>query len=127
MNWVEQTVAAFGQTIGIPGLSLSANGSVDLVLEHGGTLSLRHLGDNTPAEVVVQRSKPLGFAPERQIRRALRLSDFRHPSSWPTQVAIDNDLLILAMRMPERVFSLDSLEQVISELMRMHAFIAEAR
>ena len=127
MNWVEQTVAAFGQTIGIPGLSLSASGSVDLVLEHGGMLSLRHLGEKAPAEVVVQRSKPLGFAPERQIRRALRLSDFRHPSSWHTQVAIDNDLLILAMRMPERTFSLDSLEQTISELMRMHAFIAEAR
>jgi type III secretion system chaperone SycN len=127
MNWVDQTIAAFGQTIGIPGLSLSPNGSVDLVLEHGGSLSLRHLGDSVPAEVVVQRSKPLEFAPERQIRRALRLSDFRHPSSWPTQVAVDDDLLILAMRMPERSFSLDSLEQAISELVRMHAFIAEGR
>ena len=127
MSWVDQTVAAFGQTIGIPGLSLDSRRALDLILEHGGGLSLRHLAEGTSAEVVVQRSKPLEFARAQQIRRALRLTDFRRPSSWPTQVAVQDDLLILAMRIPERSFTLDALEQAISELIRMHAFVAEGR
>ena len=73
----------------------------------------------------MHRSKPLRFNARQKIRRALRLTDFRHPSSWPTQVAVRDEHLILAMRIPERSFTPDAVEQAISELTRMHASVAE--
>jgi type III secretion system chaperone SycN len=127
MSWVDQTIAAFGQTIGIPGLSLGPHKMLELKMEHGGALGFLQLDEENASEVLVHRSRPLGFDAARRIRRALRLTDFRHPSSWPTQVGVRDEELILAMRIPERAFTPDVVEQALSELTRMHAQVDEGR
>ncbi len=45
MNWVEDTISAFGRTIGIIDLALDDRHRVDLAIEGGGLISIRRLVD----------------------------------------------------------------------------------
>jgi type III secretion system chaperone SycN len=120
MNWIQQTVAEFGQTLGIPALALDPDNWLDLALESGELISIQYLAELAVKEVLVSRSKPLTYNRPDQLRRALRLVDFRLPSAWPVQAALSDDALIFNMRIPERSFVLTALEQAIAQLGEMH-------
>ncbi|MDB5840272.1 MAG: hypothetical protein JWQ23_2224 [Herminiimonas sp.] len=120
MNWIQQTIAEFGQSLGIPGLALDPDNRLDLAIESGESISIRYLPDLPLKEVLVSRSKPLAYNRPGQLRRALRLVDFRLPTGWPVQAALSEDALIFNMRIPERSFVLNTLEQAIAQLGEMH-------
>ena len=123
MSWVADTVASFGRSVGLPGLALDDEGSLQLGALGGALIGLLNLDDVREPEVVVYRSVPLDFAFERKLRRSLRLADFRQRRSWPVQVAVVDESLTLALRIPQRAFTLDAFEQALSELTRMHALL----
>jgi type III secretion system chaperone SycN len=125
VSWVDDTVAAFGRTIGIPDLALDERKRVDLALQDGCLIGIRHLVDRSEPELLLCRSRAVGSGASAAVRAALRLSNFRRPHSWPTQTALADGQLMLAMRIPERGFTLDALEQALGELDRLHSEVAD--
>jgi type III secretion system chaperone SycN len=120
MNWIHQAITNFGQTLGIPGLAFDEQRSIHFALENGGRISIHHLTELPLPEILIVNSRPLAFDPGSTLRRALHLPDFKSSTSWAMQAAIKNDQLVLAMRIPERSFALDALEQSLAQLTHMH-------
>lgn len=121
MSWIDDTIDTFGRSMGVPHLRLDQQGELHLALPGGALLGVLNLGDAQPPEMLVYRSEPLHHAPGRKLRRALRLADFRQPRTWPLQVGVQDDALHLALRIAQRRFTLDTLEQALSELRQLHA------
>ena len=121
MSWIDDTIDAFGRSIGIADMRLDDEGSVRLALPNGGLMGLLNLDDTEPPEMMVYRSEPLQYEHARKLRRALHLGDFRHPRDWPLQAGVQEGSLYLALRLPQRSFTLDALERAWSQLTRLHA------
>lgn len=116
MNWVEQTINEFGNSVGLPSLTLDYTGKVSFSLQQGGSIVIQHLPELALPEVVVTRSEPISYATPELLRQALRIGDFRNPSSWQLQAGCNQRELFLAMRIPERAFVMNVLEQVLAQL-----------
>jgi hypothetical protein len=50
----------------------------------------------------------------------LKLNDFRNSSEWPIQTAINDHELCISVRIPERSFVVNAMEQAFSSLQNMH-------
>jgi type III secretion system chaperone SycN len=124
VSWIEDTIAAFGRTIGILDLALDERKRVDLAIEGGGLIVIRHLVDRVEPELLLCRSRAVGSDASAAVRGALRISNFRRPHSWPIQAALEDGQLTLAMRVPERGFTLDVMERAFAELERLHSELA---
>lgn len=120
MNWVHQAISDFGHSIGIPTLQLDQNNRLQLFLSENRRLQIQHLPDLALPEVVVSRVEPLHFASPAMLRQALRSPDFRYPSLWPLQAAATENELLLAMRIPQRAFVVNVLEQALENLAAVH-------
>lgn len=120
MNWVNQAISDFGISIGIPTLQLDENNRLQLTLSENRRLQIQHLPNLALPEVVVSRAEPLHFASPAMLRQALRSSDFRYPSLWPLQAGATDSELLLAMRIPQRAFVVNVLEQAIANLAALH-------
>jgi hypothetical protein len=120
MNWVEQTISRFGESIGIPTLALEEGRSLRLKLANDCSILIHNLPDLPIAEVVVCRSEPITYSSSALFRAALQAADFRSPSAWPVQAAANNKELILAMRIPQRAFAFNVLEQALNQLGELH-------
>ncbi len=127
MNWVEQTISEFGNSIGLPSLTLDYTGKVRFSLQQGGSIAIQHLPDLALPEVVVTRSEPISYATPQLFRQALRIADFRNPSSWPLQAGCNQRELFLAMRIPERAFVMNVLEQALAQLTTLQNRIKQAK
>lgn len=125
MNWVEQTISDFGNSIGLPSLALDYNGRVRFSLQQGGNIAIQNLPDLALPEVVVTRSEPIAYASPELFRQALRIADFRTPSAWPLQAGCNQRELFLAMRIPQRAFAMNVLEQALVQLTSLHKRIRE--
>lgn len=121
MSWVRDTVQAFGRSIGLTNLTLDDEGSLLLQTGDGGLVGIIDAHDDDSPAVIVYRSAPLSFAPERKFRRALHLTDFRRRRAWPIQVGAHDGLVTIAMRVSAREFTPPVLEQALTELTRLHA------
>lgn len=120
MDWISQAISEYGQAIGLPDLALDEQHNLNLALENDEVLGIRHLADPTAGEVLVSCARPLGWNRPDLLRRALRLVDFRNLSHWPVQVALDQQRLLFNLRVPERSFVHNVLEQAVAQLRQMH-------
>ena len=121
MNWVDETISAFGQSIGIPTLALDQQRKLRFKFENGGSIALHHLQELSLPEVLVIRSEPLAYITSEVMRQALRVADFRVPSGdWQFQVGCNQRDLFLGMRIPERAFAMNVLEQALVQLSALH-------
>ena len=126
MDWVADTVSSFGQGMGLPGLALDETGSIILALESGNTLCVQDLNDDGNSEVLVVLAQPLPQAPAIAVRQALQLADFRASPTWPMQISVRNDNLVVTLRMPRHSFIVSALEEAVDALFDFHSRVARA-
>lgn len=125
MNWVTQAISDFGRSIGLPNLALDDDHRLQLLVEDDGILMIQHIPEIALPEVVVSRIEPLRFSAPSNLRQALRCADFRIPNTWPVQVGATDNQLLIAIRIPERAFVMNALEQALTHLDAIHNKIIE--
>lgn len=124
MSWIEEAVAEFGAQIGMLGLGFDARDTVQLQLQSGTTVGI----ERREGEILVYTSQLLAFEEESLKLKALRHADFRdHPNvlkSWPLQIGMSGSgletALIILTRIPERQFTVVTLNQVLDHLNRWY-------
>jgi len=126
MDWIQQAVKDFGASIGVEELVLDESQGVELTLDSGELVGISHLPDTATPEMLVYATAPLHFSPLRQLEKALRLANARQGEPWLAQTAISNGRLMLAMRLPARLFDLPALDDAVSRLMAMQQEAADA-
>lgn len=122
MNWVDDTIAAFGESLGVGALALDADGEVAFALADGAgqpcELLIRcPLGDAADATVSL-RCETRTEAP--LARAALRIADFRQGFHWQVQASGTARHLTLSVRIPRRAFLHASLEEAVDGLLSMN-------
>lgn len=125
MDWIAQTITAFGQGIGLADLALGTDNRLLLEMQSGGTMEIVYVPEVPAGQVVVIRSRPLDRDASRVAAQALRMTDFRQAADWQVQAGLRDNHLLLAMRIPERAFVLNVLQQALAELQKLHGRIAE--
>ena len=116
MNWVEQVIAEFGRNIGIPSLALDSRQRLSLGLASGKTLTLAYLPDLPIPEVIVSMSSPSNYSPTRVLIDMLQRPHFESTPGWTLQTGITEDSLFFTLRIPERAFRLNTLENSIDSV-----------
>lgn len=124
MSWVDEAIAAFGQSLGMDGLALDQDLRLDLALESGEVLRILWLPQT---EVLVACAKPLGLHPGAALRRALQLMDYRQPSPWPLQAALEADSLVFQLRIPERAFTVSELDGAVAQLVQLQHTVLQGQ
>ena len=123
MTWVNDTIREFGISIGLPELMLNERGILDLDLPNEARLRIAHLAHLPVPEVVLSRSETMFYPTPALLTELLKLNDFRNPSEWPVQTAITDHELCISVRIPERSFVVNAMEQAFSSLKNMHVSI----
>ncbi|MDB5853460.1 MAG: hypothetical protein JWR22_1501 [Herminiimonas sp.] len=77
MDWVAQTITAFGQDIGVPDLALGPDNRLSLEMQSGGALDIIYLPEVPSGQVLLVRGRPLDRDASRVAAKALRIADFR--------------------------------------------------
>jgi type III secretion system chaperone SycN len=120
MDWIASTVDAFGQALGIQGLSLDGDGLLALQLEDGAELAIQDLRSAGAPELLVALTKVCSRDPVSALRAALRASDFRHSPHWTLQVGLDDQDLVVGVRLPIGSVMLSSLEDAVDHVLHVH-------
>lgn len=123
MNWVHQTLAEFGQTLGIPDLDFGSHGVARLQMQSGAWYAVEPARRGEKDEVLVYLSLPCGFDSQRIVQRALKQIHYQHElGRWPLQIAFQGvgpeAALIVLTRMSDRSFTLQSLTDAFDFLER---------
>ena len=126
MDWIQQAISDFGDSLGMEDLALDDNGSLELVLESGELIGIVHLAEAADKEMLVYAGAPLRFDPLAQMERALQLGNARYGVLPAVQTAISNNLLVLSMRLPAREFDLPALDEAVWRLIDMQHDAADA-
>jgi hypothetical protein len=116
MTWVNDTIRDFGISIGLPDLILDERGMLDLDLPNEARLRIAHLAYLPVPEVVLSRSETMFYPTPALLTELLKLNDFRNSSEWPIQTAISDHELCISVRIPERAFVMNVMEQAFSSL-----------
>lgn len=119
MDWIQQAISDFGDSLGIENLALDETDSVELTLDSGERVGILQLGDMADQEMLVYAGAPLRFDPLLQMERALQLANARYGVLPAVQTAISNNLLILSIRLPAREFDLPALDEAVWRLIDM--------
>ena len=120
MTWVNDTIRDFGISIGLPELMLNERGILDLDLPNEARLRITHLAHLPVPEVVLSRTETMFYPTSEMLTELLKLNDFRNSSEWPIQTAINDHELCISVRIPERSFVDNAMEQAFSSLQNMH-------
>lgn len=120
MDWVEATVDAFGESMGIQGLRLDEDGLLALNLEGGAELAIQDLRPQGSPQLLVALTKACDADPEAGLRAALRRSDFRRSPNWTVQVGLDERELLINIRLPIGAVMLSSLEEAVDLALAVH-------
>jgi hypothetical protein len=123
MTWVNETIRDFGISIGLPELMLNERGILDLDLPNEARLRIAHLTYLPVPEVVLSRSETRFYPTSAMLAELLKLNDFRNSSEWPIQTAISDHELCISVRIPERSFVVNAMEQALSSLQKIHVNI----
>jgi hypothetical protein len=118
MNWVDQVIAEFGRNIGISSLALDSRQRLSLGLASGKTLTIAHLSELPIPEVIISMSSPSNYSPTRVLIDMLQRPHFESTPGWTLQTGITEDSLFFTLRIPERAFRLNTLENSIDAVER---------
>lgn len=119
--WVMEAISQYGHHLGVPALQIGTHGVATLELQDGGLLAIEP-GRGRAAELLVSLARPLGFDAAPSIRKALAMA--HHSAAVPVAVQVGvrgegtEALLIALVRVPQREFNLQRLEQTVEQLMR---------
>jgi len=119
MDWIQQAVRDFGDTLDIDNLQFDAAQGVELALDSGELVGIACSPDLALQEMLVYASAPLAFDPLPQMELALRHSNARHGAAPYMQAAIIGDRLVLSVRLDAREFSLPALDDAVWRLVDM--------
>ncbi len=120
MTWVNDTIRDFGISIGLPDLMVNEHGILDLDLPNEARLRIAHLAHLAVPEVVLSRSETMFYPAPARLTELLKLNDFRNSSEWPIQTAINDHELCISVRIPERAFVINVMEQAFLSLKNSH-------
>lgn len=123
MNWVNDTIREFGISIGLTDLRLNDRGILDLDLPNEAHLRIAHLAHLPIPEIMLSRSETLFFPDSALLTKLLKLNDFRNSSEWPIQTAINDHELCISVKIPERAFVMNVMEQAFLSLKNIHTII----
>ncbi len=120
MGWVDDTVAEFGRSVGIPGLRFSEHGNLQLKFATGGLLVIEPVRRGDTDEILVYLGEPLGFNGARRVMLALSKVHFGNVGVRDVQIAVRGEgadaLLLALIRIPEREFTPQNLGQAMDFL-----------
>jgi type III secretion system chaperone SycN len=116
MDWIQQAVRDFGDTLDIDHLQFDAGQGIELALESGELVGIASSPELALQEILVNVGSPLAFDPLPQMELALRHSNARHGPAPYMQAAIIGSRLVLAIRLDAREFSLPALDDAVWRL-----------
>jgi type III secretion system chaperone SycN len=124
MSLAAQTVAEFGQSLGLDALELTARQGVVLSIESIGTLSFDLAGANEDA-VLVSLSRPQHRPSEADWAGLLARTHFRARHALPVRVGVWRDDLVLAVLLPVEDFTLPRIQEAIQTLDQCHRAVGD--
>ncbi len=117
MQWVHDTIADFGKSIGLPHLAVNKDKVACLELESMGDLFIELHGH----EILIYLAFPAPPNASAPYLELLQLSSIRNDSLFqgtPVQVAAtEDDNLIIALRLEAEAFNLPLLEEALDYLL----------
>nr|WP_314623070.1 hypothetical protein [uncultured Noviherbaspirillum sp.] len=116
MDWIQQAVREFGDTLGIEDLGFDASVGLEVMLDSGEVVGIAHSPALASGEMLVYASVALAFDPVPQMEAALTLSDARRASAPYVHAAVIDNLLVMAIRLDAREFDLPSLDDAVWRL-----------
>ena len=116
MDWIQQAVSEFGNSLDIDDLRFDATEGIELALDSGEIVGISCSSDLTLQEMLVYVSAPLAFDPLPQLALALELGNARYAIAPYIQPAIVGNRLILALRLDVREFNLPALDEAVWRL-----------
>jgi hypothetical protein len=116
MDWIQQAVSAFGNSLDIDDLQFDATEGIELTLDSGEIVGIACSPDLALQEMLVYVSAPLAFDPLPQMALALKLSNARYGIAPFIQPAIVGSRLVLALRIDAREFNLPALDEAVWRL-----------
>ncbi len=120
MDWVQQAVRDFGNTLGIEALEFDASQGVELMMDSGELVGIACLPEPPLQEMLVYAAAPLQFDPLMQLEQALLMNNARYDLSPPVQAVIVDRQLVLAIHLPTREFDLPALDEAVGRLIARH-------
>jgi type III secretion system chaperone SycN len=121
MDWIQQAVREFGDTVGIDNLQFDADEGVELALDSGEIVGIACTPALASREMLVYVSAALAFDPLPQMEFALRLGNARYGNAPYLRAAVINARLVLALRLDAREFDLPALDEAVWRLVeRQH-------
>jgi type III secretion system chaperone SycN len=126
MDWIQQAVRDFGDSLDIENLQFDAGQGVELTLDSGELVGIACSPELAMQEMLVYTSAPLAFDPLPQMALALRRSNARHGEAPYMQVGIIGRQLVLAVRLDAREFSLPALDDAVWRLIELQHEAAAA-
>ena len=127
MNWIQQAVREFGETLDIDNLQFDASEGIELALDSGEIVGIACLPALASQEMLVYVGAPLEFDPLPQMTLALQFGNARHGADPCPQAAIVGNRLVLAIRLDTREFNLPALDETVWRLVDMQHEAAAAR
>lgn len=121
MSWVDDVLGEFGQSMGLPHLKFGERGAARLSFERLGQLGF----EKTAGEVVVFMLRTVPVGNPKAWRKALALCHYTEGHPFPVQAGLKGDTqLVFMVRIPEREFTVQAIEQSIMLLDRLHGSAA---
>lgn len=121
MSWVDDVLREFGRSMGLPNLAFGQRGAVRLSVERLGQLGL----ERRPDEVLLFLLRPIPVGDARPLRKALAVCHYREGHPFAVQAGLrGDDRLVFVVRIPEREFTVQAIEQGIELLDRLHVSVA---
>jgi type III secretion system chaperone SycN len=116
MDWIQQAVREFGETLDIENLQFDSSEGIELTLESGEIVGIAYMPELASLEMLVYVSAPLEFDPLPQMALALQLANARYGTAPYLQAAIVQKRLVLAIRLDAREFNLPALDEAVWRL-----------
>lgn len=127
MDWIQQAVRDFGDTLGIEALEFDASQGVELMMDSGELVGIACLPELPSQEMLVYASVPLQFDSLAQLEQALSMSNGRHDLSPPVHAVIVDRQLVMAIRLSTREFNLPALDEAVGRLIARQHEAVDAR
>jgi type III secretion system chaperone SycN len=118
MNWIDESLADFGRSMGLESLAFSDQGVVSLVFEAWGELYLERLHNG----LLVYLCRGLDRPDAGLYARALELCHWRHNYPFPVNPAVHEDkVLVFSVQLSEQDgVTGPALDEVVRLLTRLH-------